>query len=73
MAWSPKMDLLALTTSAQSLEVIRVSFCLEKVFTIQEDHLIIAIEFSSDSLSLLYGRSDGAIFMVRVENGELLF
>jgi hypothetical protein len=53
--------------------VIRVSFCLEKVFTIQEDHLIIAIEFSSDSLSLLYGRSDGAIFMVRVENGELLF
>ncbi|KAL4460943.1 hypothetical protein ABPG74_016415 [Tetrahymena malaccensis] len=71
--WSNRMDLLAVVTSENILELHRISYKSQKVFHIEEINQIVSTCFSPDSYLLIYACDDGSMNIVKTENGKRLF
>lgn len=48
VCWSQNMDLLALVTTENVLELVRISYKAQKVFQVEEKEPITALTFSPD-------------------------
>jgi hypothetical protein len=72
MVWCNNMDLVAIVTKENLLEVYRI-FKIQKIFQIEEQVDITFTLFSPDGKLLIYMNQDGSHKIVKTENGEVLF
>jgi len=75
VCWAQNMDLLALVTTENVLELVRISFKSHKVFQVEEKEPITTLTFSPDCNAYGYGSAAAGLRLPRrlhqdAENGE---